>query len=166
MTDEARPGADTQDALPSPDEATTPVGYIPVELDKLPPELAAQIQEAQGGDLLVTTSTVTAQQSYRGPIPDPHTLAGYRELVPDAPERILRMAETSMEHGRKMDREASSRATVGQWMGFVGLVLLIGGAFYALSEGDTAAVAIFLGAAALGVIGRFLPVLTGSRSDD
>ena len=43
-------------------------------------------------------------EMYSGPLPHPDLLNRYREIIPDAPERILRMAERQSEHRIEMER--------------------------------------------------------------
>lgn len=65
-----------------------------------------------------STQTVTS-----GPLPAPEILAAYGEVLPDLPERIIRLAETEAEHRRGLERHvvvsATRRATVGQVLGFL-----------------------------------------------
>lgn len=39
------------------------------------------------------TINVTQQQLYSGPLPHPDTLKGFKEINPDYPDRIFKMAE-------------------------------------------------------------------------
>ncbi len=45
------------------------------------------------------------QESFSGPIPHPIILKGYKELVPDAPERIMQMAEQEQQHRHLVEIE-------------------------------------------------------------
>lgn len=57
----------------------------------------------------MATATIhhqTYQQS--GPLPDPQTLYRYNEIVPNAAERILKMAEENADHYRKLEQQALS----------------------------------------------------------
>ena len=49
-------------------------------------------------------STVTAS-TFAGPLPPPAALREYDEVIADGAERIMRMAETSLKHRQKLDRE-------------------------------------------------------------
>lgn len=81
------------------------------------------------------------RQSWQGPIPPPSTLRAFKELVPDAPERILSMAEeearvrrelmmkdSESENRRKEVDVASYHRSVcrGQWIAFVYLMSVLG----------------------------------------
>lgn len=39
-----------------------------------------------------------SQESFSGPIPHPQLLKGYKDIISDAPERILQMAEKELDH--------------------------------------------------------------------
>lgn len=45
------------------------------------------------------------QETFSGPMPPPMLLKEYQNLIPDAPERILKMAELEQEHRIKVDNE-------------------------------------------------------------
>lgn len=150
----------------SPDAATVPpdverTGRI-VEPERLPDDVRARLEQSLGPDVVVVQGQHTV---HSGPLPPPDVLRGYADLIPDAPQRFLAMAERSLEHGISTERRADDRAAKGLWMGFAALLFLIVGALAAVFVGNTAAVGIFLGTAAVGVIGRFLPHL-GSVSKD
>ena len=62
-------------------------------------------QSEQAGQ--VTTATIRHQSyEHSGPLPDPQTLTRYNEIIPDAAERILAMAEQNAEHYRQLERMA------------------------------------------------------------
>jgi uncharacterized membrane protein len=44
------------------------------------------------------TTTEQRLEMYSGPLPHPDLLKRYQDIVPDAPERILKMAEKQTEH--------------------------------------------------------------------
>lgn len=44
-------------------------------------------------------------QSFTGPLPHPDILLKYKQIIPDAPERILKMAEKSNDHLIRVDIE-------------------------------------------------------------
>lgn len=47
---------------------------------------------------LVAGMIAVSQESFSGPMPHPDILKGYKELIPNAPERILQMAEQEQRH--------------------------------------------------------------------
>lgn len=54
---------------------------------------------------VVVQSKAVISQSFSGPIPHPAMLAEYNKIVPDAAERILKMAENNSNHAIKMDQD-------------------------------------------------------------
>ena len=78
---------------------------------------------------------------YSGPLPQPEMLEKYASLVPDAPERILRMAERQNEHRTEMEKifirgnfESEKR---GAYFGFIiPIVGMICGTWIILSGKD------------------------------
>jgi uncharacterized membrane protein len=47
---------------------------------------------------LVARMIAISQESFSGPMPHPDILKGYKLLIPDAPDRILHMAEEEQKH--------------------------------------------------------------------
>ena len=145
-------GADASPDLASAIERVLPDG-VPAAAA---PEIADAI--ARIGVSVVQETAI----SHHGPLPAPDTLARYEDILPSSADRILVMAEGSLSHATRMERASSARATTGLWMGFVAFGALLAGAGYCASLQYTAGVMLFLGAAALGVIGRFLPRTVGT----
>lgn len=89
--------------------------------------------------------TVQAEQQFQGPIPPPHLLAQYDQLLPGAAERLIKMAEDEAEHRRGIERAVVSadindrrdgriEARIGQVCGLaIGLVALGLGTLAALN---------------------------------
>ena len=69
-------------------------------------------------------SEVTLVQASAGPLPPPEVLRAYREAVPDAPERIMDMAEAQARHRMQMDRLGLVAAVVVAALAIVPSVLL------------------------------------------
>jgi uncharacterized membrane protein len=76
-----------------------------------------------------TLGMVHAQESFSGPLPHPTVLQGYNNIVPDAAERIIAMAEQEQKHRieteRKIVDEELKHAKRGQIMGFIIALFLI-----------------------------------------
>ncbi len=96
----------------------------------------------QQGDGSVTHQL--RQSSFSGPVPHPDILLGYNEIVPDAAERILRMAEQDAEHQRNIEmtalKAAASETKRGQIFGLlIGLsALIVSGAAAYLGQTEVA----------------------------
>lgn len=74
-----------------------------------------------------TTTVVSMQQHYSGPLPPAQEFKAYGEVLPNAPERILAMAEGEQKHRHKKEiRALNARAFVsilGMLFG-VGIVIM------------------------------------------
>lgn len=72
-----------------------------------------------------TKTVVKREQYFTGPIPPPAILAEYNAIIPDAADRILKMAEKQSAHRIKMEGTVvhgnETRANRGQWI--AGLLL-------------------------------------------
>nr|WP_314542479.1 DUF2335 domain-containing protein [uncultured Ottowia sp.] len=93
---------------------------------------------------------------WEGPLPPPHTLAQFNEIIPHGAERIMVMAEKEQAHRHAMD------AWIGIGGRVVGAVLLISclmAAIWSVYLGaDWRATGLFLSVPVLAAIGRFVPV--------
>lgn len=112
-----------------------------------------------------------SQESFSGPIPHPLIIKGYKDVIPDAPERILRMAEKEQTHRETSETEMLSQNRLNiiggisankrsQIFAFIIVLILIGiGAAFILSEHETAGYIIFgttiTALAALFITGRY-----------
>lgn len=65
---------------------------------------------------------VMMESRFSGPIPPPELLSGYKSILPDAPERILHMAEEEQAHRHRLETCLITRnfkqTSVGQILGF------------------------------------------------
>lgn len=90
--------------------------------DSLGPQRA---REGSGPDESHDAQAVIEQRSafWQGPIPPPAVLREFGEIVPDAPERILRQWENESAHRRAMERGALDshhrRSVQGLWNAIV-----------------------------------------------
>lgn len=71
---------------------------------------------------LKQTLSVVSRKSFSGPLPPPHILAEYNEIVPDAAERIFQLTEREAKFRHDINN-ASLQGDIkkdkrGQWMGF------------------------------------------------
>ena len=76
---------------------------------------------------------VAQRTQYEGPLPPPALFREFGQVVPTAPERILKQFELDSEHFRKisskaLDSETSSTAR-SQWMAFALVIGCVGAAF-------------------------------------
>jgi uncharacterized membrane protein len=90
-------------------------------------------------------AVITAQK-FEGPIPHPEILRMYGEVVPDAPERILKVFELDSQHTREMQMTALKAETArdirAQWMAFIIIIAAIGLTAFAIKYGNSASAII------------------------
>ena len=76
----------------------------------------------------------TVEKRFSGPLPPPEILAAYKNILPDAPERIFSMAEKQQHHQVALEeiitKSDIKRADRGLIFGFILFLILIGGAIY------------------------------------
>ena len=101
-----------------------------------------------------------SSEQFIGPIPPPEVFRQYAEVLPDAPERILKVFEENSSFAREVRFQAlvatKSEKTRAQWMAFC-LVLggLLGAVFLAYLDKEITA-GILLGTTIAGIITGFL----------
>lgn len=100
------------------------------------------------------------QQVWVSPVPPPEELEKYRQVVPDSPERILRMAEVQAEHRqyceKRMVRAHSRNSTLGVVFGFLLGLTAIGGGVYLVSIGQETTGLTALIAGVVSLVGVFV----------
>jgi uncharacterized membrane protein len=104
-------------------------------------------------------AAVMRQTKFQGPIPHPDIFKGYGEVVPDAPERILRVFEQDSAHARDLQMGALKAAKDDNrrvhWMAWS----LVAGGFglslaFAMLDKDWLA-GILLGSTLVGIVTGF-----------
>lgn len=112
---------------------------------------------------------ISHSSQFSGPIPPPKLMAEYQELIPDAPERILRLAELQADHRRTIESKVIDneiiRSRRGLQAGFVvAMTMAIGGIWIALTVAPPAGPlcgATMTGSTLVGLVYTFI---TGTRS--
>jgi len=83
---------------------------------------------------------VTATQEFAGPIPHPEIFRQYGLVVPDAPERILKVFELDSQHTRDMQKNILAaevrRDLRAQWMSYSILLVSLGIMAYSVRYGN------------------------------
>jgi len=119
------------------------------------------------------------ETSFSGPLPPPQVLKDYNDVLPDAAERIIAMAETQSVHRQSLER-LSVEATLqdaragraerrtGQWLGFtLALVAIVGGSLAAILSPGTAGQiggAVIGGSALVSLVSVFVAGSESTRS--
>lgn len=105
--------------------------------------------------------TVTEEsRSFSGPLPAPEVLQQYGDIVSDAPERILRMAEHNGQYLRELGMQALTserrERRLGQWLGFSIGIAALGTASFCAWQGQGIAAAIIGGATLASLVTVFV----------
>lgn len=95
--------------------------------------------------------------TFSGPLPAPSDLAAYKEIMQDAPERILSMAEKEQAHRHTIEQKivnnGSRESLIGQFLAFIiAFSFLIAAVFLAMNEHEVVAVSLIGIIAALATI--------------
>lgn len=53
---------------------------------------------------------VVSHEAFQGPLPHPNILRGYKDLLPDAPERVFKLTEDEFSHRHRMEDKALTGA--------------------------------------------------------
>jgi uncharacterized membrane protein len=111
-------------------------------------------------DAMAEHLIVARQVGFEGPIPHPDIFKKYGEIIPDAPERILRVFEEDSAHSRAVGKAALEAQVADNrrlhWMAY-SLVLLcfVLAGVLAMNDKDLLA-GIILGTTLIGIVTGFL----------
>ncbi len=129
---------------------------------------SVNINTQRGGQRYIME--VQRTESFSGPLPSPEILKGYSEVIPDAPERLLRMAERQNAHDMEMDQEnmrlarrsmdrGFNAARRGQILGFILGIILIGCGVYLTKFGFESVGLVIFSTSLVAVIANFVTPL-------
>lgn len=98
-------------------------------------------------------------QSFSGPIPPPELLEKYNDVIPNAAERILAMAEKQQEHRQALERKvvfANAEAQKqGMYLGFIIVMAAIIGGTWLIAKGKELTGLVSVITALVGLVGVF-----------
>lgn len=99
-------------------------------------------------------------EQFSGPIPSPDILERYNAIVPDAAERILKMAESDASHQREIELTALNtqrrERRLGQIFGFTIGVVALSVSALALVKGSAVAASVIGGTTVVGLVAVFV----------
>lgn len=109
--------------------------------------------QAQG----TAAKLVAGMETHAGPLPHPHILSGYEELIPGAARTILDMAREEQRHRHNMENRATAYPYFGMGLGALCLLSCIAGAVFLAvrAHGEPVGIAL-IGAPVLTGVGWFL----------
>ena len=134
--------------IPQPKETEEPVDLYEV-LQSVEPEKRDIIMRAFW--------TMEEHKAYSGPLPAPEDFGAYKDVLPDAPERILAMAEKQIQHRISMEEKivssGLSESKKGQNLGAIIVLVCIASSVYLGMNGhDILAAALVAITATVGTI--------------
>ena len=131
------------------------------------PEGEASLSHPQG-----KLQSIAIAASFSGPLPPPSDLARYKEILPDAPDRILKMAEREQEHAFLLERRFLGYKSRGQVFAFFIVIASFLLNAYLATIGYPWRGLIISGFALAGIVGAFIygrrkewPDATGDAED-
>lgn len=131
---------------------------MPVDVNDFIKSLPKDKQET--ATRLIFAMEQSIETSYNGPIPPPSYLKGYKDVLPNAPERILAMAEKQQEHRMKMEESLVERnlrlSERGQRLGFVIVILFLAASVFLAINGHENLAYLIMGTTLLGVLAVFV----------
>ena len=102
---------------------------------------------AQKGDNRIVAASVS--QHFEGPLPAPADFAAYKETLPSAPERILKMAEDEQSYRHKINKKVVNFGLIESILGMCYALLIglvgIGAAVYLAMKGHEFASCTLIG---------------------
>lgn len=112
---------------------------------------------------------VSAEYHHSGPIPDPHTLRMYDEIMPGAANRIMVMAEEQAKHRKELERTVirsrSRDSLLGIISGFlIALVTILSGV-YVIVHGYEWSGTILGSAGLVGLVSVFIYGTSSNRKE-
>lgn len=93
-------------------------------------------------------------KSYSGPLPAPEDFKAYKDVLPNAPERILAMAEKQLEHRTSLEKyiveSGVKESTRGQWIGSgLAILFLMAAVYLGIKGHESVAITIVIAIASL-----------------
>ncbi|MDV2987774.1 UNVERIFIED_CONTAM: DUF2335 domain-containing protein [Methylobacteriaceae bacterium AG10] len=127
---------------------------------KTPARQAGPTDQGKADPLREASVVIERGAYWRGPLPPPAVIEEFRELVPDAPERIFRQWEGESEHRRAYEKaalEASIRRDlIGQISATLFALSALAVAVVALWMGEPWVAGVIGGGTIVSVVGAFL----------
>jgi len=115
-----------------------------------------------------TVATTTAQH-FSGPLPPPQILEKYNQVVPDAADRIIAMAESQSKHRQQLEIKVIESEVKNSRLGLhygliIGLATVVGGAF-CIYSGYEIGGTVLGGTGLTGLVGVFVYGSTQRRKE-
>ncbi|MCD2193154.1 DUF2335 domain-containing protein [Actinomycetospora endophytica] len=116
-----------------------------------------------GGEQTALYRVAGYSESHRGPLPSARTLHEYSQVMPDLPERVVRMAELEQAHRHRVDLEPYKLARTGQWLAFAVVIVVFAFCGFLVLNDEVVTAGII---AALDLVGLATIFIVGTRGSD
>ena len=124
-------------------------------------------------EVITKVQEMVVARHFSGPLPPPELLQGYKDIIPDSPERLLKMVENRENHKISTEsiivKHEISQSSRGQIFGFVIAIIIIFIVAYLTINSHYTVAAILGGATIIGLVTIFVlnrPPQKGSKSDE
>ena len=139
----------------------TPVMVIPENQETVDVnEFIQSLPEDKRETAMQLMFAVEQSTSFRGPLPAPEDFKAYQDVLPDAPERILSMAEKQLGHRTDIEKTIVERnlslSDRGQWMGFILAILFLIASMILAFTGHDLLGSVIMGSTLIGVLVVFV----------
>lgn len=109
------------------------------------------------------------EEKFKGPLPPPQIMAGYQEILPDAPDRIMKIFESQSAHRQEIENKVINSKIAdskrGMIFGFVLALILIIGSFILLWTGKKIEGFSILLGTATGLIATFVYATRSNKKE-
>ncbi|NTI22062.1 DUF2335 domain-containing protein [Rhizobium rhizogenes] len=137
-----------------------PSDTIEGEVEQRLEPVLSNLSRVQRAQIISTVVNVVETESFSGPLPHPRHLEYYDNVLPGGAERILQMAEKTLQHNLDVksrgQRYDHNYRLIGMGLGFSALILLIGAAVYVGLQDKPVVSTLLLGTTVVGSIGMFI----------
>lgn len=115
------------------------------------------------------TRIISAEYTHKGPLPTPSDFLAYGEVLPDAPERILRMAEEEQRHRHEIENSKieimkeqqqadNKNGRIGLIAGIIIVICVLAVGYYLIINGKEASGWASIIGAAAAIITAFINI--------
>ena len=120
----------------------------------------SDLSRVQREQVLTRVTQVVMAEAYSGPMPHPRHFREFEMTLPGSAERLLAMAEKSLDHNISIKASAlkgdQNYRTLGMIFGFLALAIMICGALYAGMNDNNVLAGLLLGASVVGTVVAFI----------
>lgn len=138
--------------------------------DTEPPVAQGELEVDDEDVEKIAALVVQKAQIFSGPIPSPEILEGYNQILPDAAERIFKMAEKAQDHQMSIEHKyVDSRVDKikkGQYFALTLALFGITGAVVCAFLGETTIGAIIGGTTLVSIVPSFIDGVRKKKDDE